>query len=88
MNKLFLSTPSARRATQGAWNRRERVLISIHALCEEGDFTQDKIATLTAEFLSTPSARRATCLSGGEPQRGRISIHALCEEGDHRGCCR
>ena len=34
--------------------------ISIHALCEEGDFTQDKIATLTAEFLSTPSARRAT----------------------------
>ena len=34
---LFLSTPSARRATQYAGDGLRRVNISIHALCEEGD---------------------------------------------------
>ena len=56
----FLSTPSARRATQGAWNRCERVLISIHALREEGDLRFAVIAKRRKGFLSTPSARRAT----------------------------
>ena len=36
---LFLSTPSARRATAGALNLVSHDLISIHALREEGDFT-------------------------------------------------
>ena len=35
--KLFLSTPSARRATPGAENQPGRAVISIHALREEGD---------------------------------------------------
>ena len=35
--KIFLSTPSARRATQSAWLVRMRKRISIHALREEGD---------------------------------------------------
>ena len=34
---LFLSTPSARRATDRGWNLWPRQLISIHALREEGD---------------------------------------------------
>ena len=59
----FLSTPSARRATQGAWNRCERVLISIHALREEGDLRFAVIAKRRKGFLSTPSARRATSAS-------------------------
>ena len=33
----FLSTPSARRATAGAWDEVTKWQISIHALREEGD---------------------------------------------------
>ena len=57
---LFLSTPSARRATF----RRMMMLrdhdISIHALREEGDVFPLQPVRLTETFLSTPSARRAT----------------------------
>ena len=35
----FLSTPSARRATVALCNRNIGILISIHALREEGDTT-------------------------------------------------
>ena len=60
VDKLFLSTPSARRATgefaRASWNSEN---ISIHALCEEGDWLQL-----------------------GKNGRQDISIHALCEEGD------
>ena len=35
--KIFLSTPSARRATRGTLGRVHHLSISIHALCEEGD---------------------------------------------------
>ena len=57
------------------------MLISIHALREEGD---DKIIldTLTiAKFLSTPSARRATLCENFNGMTDDISIHALREEG-------
>ncbi len=37
MNRLFLSTPSARRATYGPWRWGDGKTISIHALREEGD---------------------------------------------------
>ena len=57
---IFLSTPSARRATFNKVHKTNLKYISIHALCEEGD----KFATHTSgqlvPFLSTPSARRAT----------------------------
>ena len=36
-DRLFLSTPSARRATQSGRPDRDRCVISIHALREEGD---------------------------------------------------
>ena len=57
---VFLSTPSARRAT-----RRRRLgallqIISIHALREEGDHGHFSQLLSQCLFLSTPSARRAT----------------------------
>ena len=57
---LFLSTPSARRATYCIVGDLRDTAISIHALREEGDakVTVEEIAA--TEFLSTPSARRAT----------------------------
>ena len=58
----FLSTPSARRATDSAAEIAGINRISIHALREEGDLQaiQDRIVQI--EFLSTPSARRATTM--------------------------
>ena len=56
----FLSTPSARRATKPETDIRIDKLISIHALCEEGDDTLLTAVAAQTEFLSTPSARRAT----------------------------
>ena len=36
------------------------LLISIHALCEEGDVRLTHCYLIMTQFLSTPSARRAT----------------------------
>ena len=58
------------------------LLISIHALREEGDGAQSAILRARSRFLSTPSARRATISSTHAPSSLRISIHALREEGD------
>ena len=58
--KLFLSTPSARRATQRAAAEKAAQEISIHALREEGDLPYKKFPAKLSAFLSTPSARRAT----------------------------
>ena len=60
MTEIFQSTPSARRATQLHALSTEVVVISIHALREEGDLTPDGIFGEGTEFQSTPSARRAT----------------------------
>ena len=57
---VFLSTPSARRATVTAQRRIEEVRISIHALREEGDSRLSMMRCTSLLFLSTPSARRAT----------------------------
>ena len=58
-NGIFLSTPSARRATRRALTGSVASAISIHALREEGD--QEPVsAEQDVQFLSTPSARRAT----------------------------
>ena len=58
--KLFLSTPSARRATQHDGYTYRENNISIHALREEGDAGFDGVFRISVIFLSTPSARRAT----------------------------
>ena len=80
---IFLSTPSARRATAANVPEGGPLGISIHALREEGD--QQSLASLDKsvnKFLSTPSARRATSRVRRLPRCGGISIHALREEGD------
>ena len=59
----FLSTPSARRATRNGHRHSQKLEISIHALCEEGDLQSSTSKTEILRFLSTPSARRATFLS-------------------------
>ena len=56
----FLSTPSARRATDVKATAYNKALISIHALREEGDVCWLYIRFVAKRFLSTPSARRAT----------------------------
>ncbi len=62
---LFLSTPSARRATIYPVVVDFVLIISIHALREEGDAASAPRMAEEMEFLSTPSARRATfCTSG------------------------
>ena len=82
---IFLSTPSARRATFANFHGRHHIGISIHALREEGDYSSALDGILPDLFLSTPSARRATCYSWAEvagaldfyprpPRGGRLSL--------------
>ena len=82
--KLFLSTPSARRATTLATTLAKTYKISIHALCEEGDYVLPVQEKHETDFYPRP-------LRGGRPlveksimTEWTISIHALCEEGDVR----
>ena len=84
MASKFLSTPSARRATLPAYGHAQHLVISIHALREEGDRSCWRRSRRRYPFLSTPSARRATAFGGNNPQGIQISIHALREEGDFR----
>ena len=79
---LFLSTPSARRATRAGHITAHFGNISIHALREEGDSTGAGASKWGKLFLSTPSARRATRRIAAVRRGGNISIHALREEGD------
>ena len=58
------------------------VVISIHALREEGDHMVGAVRQRQQEFLSTPSARRATLHGRERSAVHPISIHALREEGD------
>ena len=58
---VFLSTPSARRATSSFSTSQIPDRISIHALREEGDSCPVCGGKMGLLFLSTPSARRATC---------------------------
>ena len=60
----FLSTPSARRATDNKTHIFSMAIISIHALREEGDKIDCATCIGLSIFLSTPSARRATQPAG------------------------
>ena len=81
---IFLSTPSARRATRGRAGGAPPEAISIHALREEGDRGTGQLqANERGGFLSTPSARRATADNRKLAKGKIISIHALREEGDN-----
>ena len=58
------------------------MIISIHALREEGDRTASVRTGSNSSFLSTPSVRRATATVSALKVVIFISIHALREEGD------
>ena len=80
---VFLSTPSARRATQAADRFVIVLVISIHALREEGDAGQ--IAPDRPRRIISIHALREEGDGRAAPMGTRppdISIHALREEGD------
>ena len=81
---VFLSTPSARRATLRLLYIQLSFWISIHALREEGDRRLWVKQIRVQVFLSTPSARRATQGHRHQDVHLYISIHALREEGDSK----
>ena len=80
---VFLSTPSARRATQNGMIYAIKIFNFYPRPPRGGRRIDDSLLCLKLTFLSTPSARRATSLSS-EAQIAaiNISIHALREEGD------
>ena len=78
---VFLSTPSARRATETRHIKQTGVVISIHALREEGDHNQQRgvsAVKISIHALREEGDVRRQQRTGG----GKISIHALREEGD------
>ena len=85
---VFLSTPSARRATSCFLWTRQCAGISIHALREEGDLCRTCRVIVRDLFLSTPSARRATqrppCRM---PHRLFLSTPSA-RRATQSGCCR
>ena len=83
---LFLSTPSARRATAAGCSASSTTTDFYPRPPRGGRPRYIPTLSVDSVFLSTPSARRAT-RSGARPQQLRhISIHALREEGDGRRC--
>ena len=78
----FLSTPSARRATQIVRGLGAPLVISIHALREEGDARTFRWMTEEMDFYPRPprGGRLRTWVYCGFASG--ISIHALREEGD------
>ena len=80
---LFLSTPSARRATRSGQYADLDVMISIHALREEGDLLQSIQPPEVRDFYPRPprGGRQQPKRSAAEDYN--ISIHALREEGDY-----
>ena len=78
----FLSTPSARRATNQLLSRCIGGDISIHALCEEGDLACRCTSTAGRYFYPRPLRGGRHLDNPAINSDGDISIHALCEEGD------
>ena len=66
---LFLSTPSARRATRAGGRGQRHQAISIHALCEEGDYSSTvhlRVCTISIHALceeGDSSALAVSCVS-------------------------
>ena len=82
LRSQFLSTPSARRATDVNENIYKPHHISIHALREEGDRLLHRGTAWRRNFYPRPPRGGRHCTEHGHNPAGRISIHALREEGD------
>ena len=83
--RLFLSTPSARRATLERPAAARLTGISIHALREEGDCPTDDTAVAVDYFYPRPPRGGRLPFLLRDVVRRFISIHALREEGDVHG---
>ena len=81
--QIFLSTPSARRATFAAEGAHRRPQISIHALREEGDILGDGGMFAKVEISIHALREEGDGQVCAVPDRHVISIHALREEGDY-----
>ena len=81
----FYPRPPRGGRQQVLFERRQKELISIHALRKEGDEPVFCRYRRRQGFLSTPSARRATRQSHYGHCQHEISIHALRKEGDPAG---
>ena len=81
-SSLFLSTPSARRATWSSWARNALNWDFYPRPPRGGRPSGSQHQGLCPPFLSTPSARRATPDGPQGQRQAGISIHALREEGD------
>ena len=78
---VFLSTPSARRATQEAPELVCNLEISIHALREEGDRKMRKARRRSSISIHALREEGDPMMMTSRSEKG-ISIHALREEGD------
>ena len=78
----FLSTPSARRATRAFGAIPDEIVISIHALREEGDEMLPFLEPVATNFYPRPPRGGRPCWLYRMFHRYLISIHALREEGD------
>ena len=79
---IFLSTPSARRATGYSGEFQASGLHFYPRPPRGGRPSNSALSRARRLFLATPSARRATHGSLHRAPSHRISIHALREEGD------
>ena len=79
---IFLSTPSARRATPRLAFLAMAGVISIHALREEGDGFADGLLFCKLHFYPRPPRGGRLASTATSPTNSPISIHALREEGD------
>ena len=81
--RLFLSTPSARRATCMRQEQNSSICISIHALREEGDLESAAGSAGQEDFYPRPPRGGRPGLTAWPAVTAMlISIHALREEGD------
>ena len=80
----FLSTPSARRATQLSHHSPSMTANFYPRPPRGGRHLPAREENQAKIFLSTPSARRATLTSCEKSRWRKISIHALREEGDDK----
>ena len=84
---IFLSTPSARRATS-TQEKAPRKHSNFYPRPPRGGRRWSRwFRSRDLRFLSTPSARRATADCYAVSETAKISIHALREEGDDNIAC-
>ena len=84
---LFLSTPSARRATDGYLFSDQYGTEFLSTPSARRATVASRLFESQQKFLSTPSARRATHRRRDNQFSEDISIHALREEGDPSTSC-